>query len=86
MKATVPPGCSVIVDAATDNRNRTAAELRFLFSRHAGVLGETGSVAWIFEPRGILEVDPAGRDEEALDGEPRLVEGVVDVRYGDEPC
>jgi YebC/PmpR family DNA-binding regulatory protein len=77
-----PAGVAVIVDAATDNRNRTAAELRFLFSRHAGVLGETGSVAWIFEPRGILEVDPAGRSEDALT-EAALLDGVVDVRYGE---
>ena len=47
-----PASVAVIVDAATDNRNRTAAELRFLFSRHGGHLGETGSVGWMFEPRG----------------------------------
>jgi YebC/PmpR family DNA-binding regulatory protein len=76
-----PAGIAVIVDVATDNRNRTAAELRFLFSRHAGALGETGSVAWIFEPRGILEVDSAGRGEDDFT-EAALVDGVVDVRYG----
>src|SRR5580704_1849409 len=55
-----PAGVAVIVDAATDNRNRTAAELRFLFSRHGGTLGETGSVGWMFEPRGLLETDTGG--------------------------
>jgi YebC/PmpR family DNA-binding regulatory protein len=77
-----PAGVAVLVDAATDNRNRTAAELRFLFSRHGGTLGETGSVAWIFEPCGLLEVDPAGRSEDALT-EKALVDGVIDVRYGE---
>lgn len=77
-----PSGVAVIVDAATDNRNRTAAELRHMFSRHGGTLGETGSVGWIFEPCGALEVDPAGRGEEALT-EALLVDGVIDVRYGD---
>jgi len=75
-----PAGIAAIVDAATDNRNRTAAELRFLFSRHGGALGETGSVAWIFEPRGLLEVENGKLDEEALT-EAALVDGVVDVHF-----
>jgi YebC/PmpR family DNA-binding regulatory protein len=79
-----PAGVAAIVDAATDNRNRTAAELRFLFSRHGGALGETGSVAWIFEPRGFLEIEHGKLDEDALT-EAVLIEGVVDVRYGVEP-
>ena len=53
-----PAGVAVIVDAATDNRNRTASELRFLFSRNEGNLGETGSVGWMFAARGLIEVDP----------------------------
>jgi YebC/PmpR family DNA-binding regulatory protein len=76
-----PAGVAVIVDAATDNRNRTASELRFLFSRNAGTLGETGSVGWMFEQRGLIEVDPGKLDEDALT-ERALVDGVVDVRYG----
>ncbi len=75
-----PAGVAVIVDAATDNRNRTASELRFLFSRNDGTLGESGSVGWMFEPRGLLEVKPAGLGEDALT-ERALVEGVIDVRY-----
>jgi YebC/PmpR family DNA-binding regulatory protein len=75
-----PANVAVIVDAATDNRNRTASELRFLFSRHGGSLGETGSVGWIFEPRGLLEVENGGLDEDALT-EAALVDGVVDVRF-----
>jgi YebC/PmpR family DNA-binding regulatory protein len=77
-----PAGIAVIVDVATDNRNRTAAELRFLFSRHGGGLGEIGSVGWMFEQRGVIEVDPAGRSEDALT-EAALVNGVIDLRYGD---
>lgn len=76
-----PAGVAVIVEAATDNRNRTAGELRFLFSRNEGTLGETGSVGWMFEQRGIIEIDPRGLDEDALT-EKALVDGVVDVRYG----
>ncbi len=77
-----PAGVAVIVDAATDNRNRTAAELRFLFSRHGGTLGESGSVGWMFEPRGLLEVENGNRDEDALT-EAALVDGVVDVHFDD---
>ncbi|HVN69873.1 MAG TPA: YebC/PmpR family DNA-binding transcriptional regulator [Candidatus Binatia bacterium] len=78
-----PHGLAVVVDAATDNRNRTAGELRFLFSRHEGNLGESGSVAWMFDPVGIVELDPAGKSEEALMDE-ALVDGVVDIEYDED--
>jgi YebC/PmpR family DNA-binding regulatory protein len=78
-----PAGVAVIVDAATDNRNRTAGELRFLFSRNEGTLGESGSVGWMFEQRGLLEVKPGGLSEDALT-ERALVEGVIDVRFDAE--
>lgn len=78
-----PAGVAVIVDAATDNRNRTASELRFLFSRNDGTLGESGSVGWMFESRGVLEVKPAGLGEDALT-ERVLVDGVIDVRFDPE--
>jgi YebC/PmpR family DNA-binding regulatory protein len=77
-----PAGVAVIVDAATDNRNRTASELRFLFSRNGGGLGETGSVAWMFESRGIVEVENGKLGEDAL-LEAVLVDGVIDVRFDD---
>jgi YebC/PmpR family DNA-binding regulatory protein len=77
-----PAGVAVIVDAATDNRNRAAGELRFLFSRNEGNLGETGSVGWLFEQRGIVEVAPAGLSEDAFT-ERVLVDGVIDVRFGE---
>ncbi len=76
-----PHGLAVVIDAATDNRNRTAGELRFLFSKNSGSLGETGSVAWMFDPVGVLEVDPQGRSEDELT-EAALVAGVVDLEYG----
>ena len=75
-----PAGLAVVIDAATDNRNRTAGELRFLFSRHEGSLGETGSVAWMFDPLGIIELDPGGKSEDAV-MEEALVDGVEDIEY-----
>jgi YebC/PmpR family DNA-binding regulatory protein len=75
-----PSGLAVVVDAATDNRNRTAGELRFLFSRHDGSLAESGAVAWMFNPVGIVELDPAGKTEEAV-MEEALVDGVEDIEY-----
>ncbi len=78
-----PHGLAVVVDAATDNRNRTAGELRFMFTKHNGQLGETGSVGWMFEAVGIIEVDPRGKSEDALT-ETALVDGVVDIDYSEE--
>jgi YebC/PmpR family DNA-binding regulatory protein len=75
-----PAGLAVVIDAATDNRNRTAGELRFLFSRHEGSLGETGGVAWMFDPVGIVELDPGGKSEDAV-MEEALVDGVEDIEY-----
>jgi YebC/PmpR family DNA-binding regulatory protein len=77
-----PANVAVIVDAATDNRNRTASEIRFLFSRADGALGETGSVGWTFESRGLIEVDPQKLSEDELT-ERALVDGVIDVRFGE---
>jgi len=61
-----PEGVAVLVEALTDNRNRTASEVRHLFSKHGGNLGATGAVAWQFERRGIVLVDAADVDEEEL--------------------
>jgi YebC/PmpR family DNA-binding regulatory protein len=77
-----PANIAVIIEAATDNRNRTASELRFLFSRNDGALGETGSVGWIFEQHGIIEADPQKLTEDAFT-EKALVDGVIDVRFGE---
>jgi YebC/PmpR family DNA-binding regulatory protein len=56
-----PGGVSVMVEATTDNRNRTAGEIRSTFTRHNGKLGESGSVQWLFEQKGLIEVDTSGR-------------------------
>jgi len=77
-----PANIAVIVEAATDNRNRTASEIRFVFSRNGGTLGETGSVGWMFESRGLIEVDPQRLSEDELT-ERALVDGVIDVRFGE---
>lgn len=77
-----PSGVAVVVDAATDNRNRTAGELRFLFSKNGGTFGESGSVAWMFDPVGVVAVDPEGRAEDQMT-EAALVEGVVDLEFGE---
>jgi YebC/PmpR family DNA-binding regulatory protein len=54
-----PGGVAVMLDIMTDNRNRTAGEIRFIFSKNSGNLGETGCVAWIFEEKGIIVVEKA---------------------------
>jgi YebC/PmpR family DNA-binding regulatory protein len=78
-----PNGVAVIVDAVTDNRHRTASEMRYIFSRNGGNLGETGSVGWLFDERGVITLPTEGISEEEL-LEAALVEGVIDVqRSGD---
>jgi YebC/PmpR family DNA-binding regulatory protein len=59
-----PGGVAVIVEALTDNRNRTASDVRHVFSKNDGNLGETGSVAWLFERRGIVLVDGSANEDE----------------------
>jgi YebC/PmpR family DNA-binding regulatory protein len=59
-----PGGVAVLVEAATDNRNRTTAEIRHAFARNGGNLGESGCVAWMFNRRGYFAVDRGAMDEE----------------------
>ena len=61
-----PSGVAVLVEALTDNRNRTASEVRHVFSRHDASLGESGSVAWLFERRGIVIVDGSADEDELM--------------------
>jgi YebC/PmpR family DNA-binding regulatory protein len=61
-----PEGVAVIVEALTDNRNRTAADVRHMFAKHGGNLGATGAVAWQFDRRGVVVVPADGVDEEEL--------------------
>jgi YebC/PmpR family DNA-binding regulatory protein len=61
-----PGGAAILVEALTDNRNRTSADVRHAFSKHHGSLGEPGSVAWIFEKRGVVVVDGSRYGEDDL--------------------
>jgi YebC/PmpR family DNA-binding regulatory protein len=61
-----PEGVAVIVEALTDNRNRTAADVRHLFAKNGGNLGATGAVAWQFDRRGVVVVPAHGVDDEEL--------------------
>ncbi len=78
-----PSGTAVLVEAATDNRNRMVAEVRNVFTRAGGSLGESGSVAWNFDSRGLISVVPNGQDPDevalyAIDA------GAEDVQVGDD--
>ena len=61
-----PNGVAVIVEALTDNRNRTAADVRAAFTKHDGNLGGSGAVAWLFERRGVVIVSATGVEEDDL--------------------
>ena len=76
-----PGGIAVIVEAVTDNINRTASEIRHIFDKSGGSLGATGCVSWKFERKGVIEVDnPKGLDEEELIML-ALEAGAMDVEY-----
>lgn len=61
-----PGGVAVMVDVMTDNRNRTAADVRHLFAKYGGNLGESGCVAWMFKKQGLFLINKIGVDEEQL--------------------
>src|SRR5437667_9316455 len=61
-----PSGVAVIVEALTDNRNRTASDVRHAFDKNDGNLGTSGAVSWLFERRGIVIVPAEGVDEDEL--------------------
>jgi len=61
-----PGGVAVLVEVATDNKNRSVAEVRHLFSKYNGSLGETGSVAWMFDRKGIISMPAQGKSEEEI--------------------
>jgi YebC/PmpR family DNA-binding regulatory protein len=72
-----PGGVAILVEALTDNRNRTSADIRHAFDKHAGSLGEPGSVAWVFEKRGVVMVDAKRYSEDDLI--PAIDAGAEDV-------
>jgi len=61
-----PGGVAIMVESATDNKNRTVAELRHMFSKHSGNLGEAGSVAWMFSKKGVIILEKAAKAEDEL--------------------
>ncbi len=77
-----PGGAAVIADCMTDNRNRTAAEVRHAFTKYAGNLGTAGSVAYLFSKQGVISFD-AGTDEDAI-MEAALEAGAEDVIANDD--
>jgi YebC/PmpR family DNA-binding regulatory protein len=78
-----PGGVAILVEAMTDNRNRTAAEIRHLFSKHGGNLGESGCVAWMFDRQGYFAIERDALSEEEL-MELALELGVEDIELGEE--
>lgn len=74
-----PGGAAVLVEVMTDNKNRTVAEVRHIFSKHGGNLGENGCVAWIFEKKGTIVLDKKSVNEDDL-MELALEAGAQDVR------
>jgi len=61
-----PAGIALLVEVATDNKNRTVAEVRHLFSKHGGTMGETGSVSWMFHRKGIITLPKQGKSEDEI--------------------
>jgi YebC/PmpR family DNA-binding regulatory protein len=78
-----PGGAAIIAQVLTDNKNRTVSEIRRLFSKHGGNMGETGCVSWMFDKKGLISVEKAQVDEDRLMGIV-LDAGAEDVRDEDD--
>lgn len=79
-----PNGVAVIVQALTDNRNRTAGEMRYIFDRSGGSLGATGCVSWMFDRKGLIVIENSGEiDEDDLMMQ-ALEAGAEDIQLEDE--
>ena len=79
-----PGGIAIIVEALTENRNRTASDVRNTFSKHGGNLGETGSVSWQFERKGIIIIEKSAvKDEEEFMLE-AIDHGAEDIEEADD--
>jgi len=61
-----PGGTALLIEVMTDNRNRTVSEIRHLISKHGGNMGESGSVGWMFQRRGLITIPSSQTDEESL--------------------
>ena len=77
-----PGGAAVLIESLTDNKNRTVADIRHIFSKAGGNMGESGCVAWMFDKKGYIAVDNKAVDEEAL-MEAALDAGAEDIREDD---
>jgi len=78
-----PSGIAIMVEVATDNKNRTVAEVRHLFSKSGGSLGENGSVAWMFDRKGIILLPKKDRTEDEI-MEIILDDGAEDLHVEDD--
>jgi YebC/PmpR family DNA-binding regulatory protein len=74
-----PGGAAVLIESLSDNKNRTVADIRYIFSKSGGNMGENGCVAWMFDKKGYIEVENKAVDEEAL-MEAALDAGAEDIR------
>jgi len=80
-----PGGVALMLSIATDNRNRTAADIRHLFSKYGGNLGETGCVSWMFKRRGLLEISKEDLEMDIEELELLAIEaGAEDIRENDD--
>ena len=77
-----PGGAAVLIESLTDNKNRTVADIRHIFSKAGGSMGESGCVAWMFDQKGYIAVENKAVDEEAL-MEAALDAGAEDIREDD---
>src|SRR5207249_5980711 len=77
-----PAGVAIMVDAVTDNRNRTAPAIRHVFSKHGGNLAESNAVAWMFERRGLISIGAGKQDPEEV-GLAAIEAGAEDIQVED---
>ena len=82
-EAYAPGGVAVVIEVATDNKNRTVAEVRHILAKHGGSLGENGCVGWMFERKGVITLDKAQYAEESV-MEAALEAGADDVQGEDD--
>jgi YebC/PmpR family DNA-binding regulatory protein len=78
-----PGGAAILIEAMTDNKNRTTAEIRNIFSKSSGNMGEAGCVAWMFQKKGYIVVEKSAVDEEKL-MEIALDAGAEDIQEGEK--
>ena len=77
-----PGGVAIMVECLTDNKNRTVAEIRHAFKKAGGSLGTSGSVAWMFEKKGIIVINRSEKDDEVM--EKAIEAGAEDIKEMDE--